>query len=489
MKKKIIIGLAIYAILFLAGGLYVLHAIGSTTAKLDNLIMLHQVEILREHYLIQIRRVQTDLALRETSFAPDTDTMIAHVASMSRVVRTCFDCHHEPPVEDRLIGLAASTENYKEALSRVLTVRADAARLEREKEAAFRTGEALIEEVSNMIALTGARLEASTARALAGIRKTTQVLLILLAIAPLISIVLSIVLVRGLTRPLGALVDSTRRIAGGDLDHRVSGLTNEFGELGAALNNMASSLSEQIAARERSEQMARLGRLSAGLAHEVKNPLAGIKVAMEILASETTISDENREVAHKVREEVGRVETLMRSFLSFARPPKPTPAEIDVRLLLDSLLSLHGRDRRFATAPEQGGIRLVRDFQEVPLVVADPMQIEQVLLNLFLNAVESMPKGGELRVSTHGAPGGRSVRIEIADTGKGVAPENAERIFEPFFTTKPRGTGLGLAISRQLVTQNGGTLTVSPNPGGGALFALALPVAGAPAAAAGGAAA
>ncbi|MCU0222524.1 MAG: ATP-binding protein [Acidobacteria bacterium] len=473
MKTKIIVGLTIYAILFLGGGLYVLHLIGSTTNRLDNLIMLHQVEILREHYLIQIRRVQTDLALRETRFARDTDTIVSHVRSMGRVVRTCSDCHHDAATAARLEDLERRTIGYQEAISRVMTVRAGADRIRAERDNAFQVGEDLIEQVSDMIALTGARLEASTQRALASIRKTTGVLLFLLAAGPLVSIGLGFVFVRGITRPLGVLLDTTRRLSAGELDYRVPGLSDEFGQLGEAFNTMASSLREHIVGRQRAEQMAALGRLSAGLAHEIKNPLAGIKVAMEILAGEESMTEENRDVARKVRQEVVRVETLMRSFLTFARPPRPQPAEVDVDALIASSLSLYGRDPRFAPAHARP-IRLVREAGSGAVAVADPAQLEQVVVNLLLNALEAMPEGGTLVVRTGADPDGM-VRIEVADSGKGVPPESRERIFEPFFTTKGKGTGLGLAISRQLIEQQGGTLRVADNPGGGAVFTVRIP--------------
>jgi signal transduction histidine kinase len=473
MKTKIIVGLTIYAILFLGGGLYVLHLIGSTTSRLDNLIMLHQVEILREHYLIQIRRVQTDLALRETRFARDTDTIVSHVRSMGRVVRTCSDCHHDAATSARLEDLEHRTIEYQEAISRVMTVRAGAERVRVERDNAFQVGEDLIEQVSDMIALTGVRLEASTQRALASIRKTTVVLLFLLAAGPLVSIGLGFVFVRGITKPLGVLLDTTRRLTAGDLDYRVPALSDEFGQLGEAFNAMASSLREHIAERQRAEQMAVLGRLSAGLAHEIKNPLAGIKVAMEILAGEESMTEENRDVARKVRQEVVRVETLMKSFLTFARPPRPQPAEVDVDALIASSLSLYGRDPRFAPDHPRS-IRLVRDAASGAVAVADPAQLEQVIVNLLLNALEAMPEGGKLAVRTGADPDGM-VRIEVADSGKGVPPENRERIFEPFFTTKGKGTGLGLAISRQLIEQQGGTLRVADNPGGGAVFTVRIP--------------
>jgi len=477
MKTKIIVGLAIYAIIFLCGGLYVLHLIGSTARQTDALIMLHQVEILREHYLLQIRRVQTDLALRDTRFARDIDTSIAHVVSMERVIDTCFDCHHARPVVDRLEALKAQTRNYQELISRVMTIRANEARLLSEKESAFQAGEKLIEQVSEMIALTGARLQASTRRALASIRRTTQVLFLLLVAAPLISIGLGFVFVRGLTRPLGVLLESTRRLTAGDLDHRVTGLTHEFGELGESVNVMALSIKDQMAQRQRAEQMAMLGSLSAGLAHEIKNPLAGIKLAMDVLATEEALSEENREVARRVRAEAGRIETLMKSFLSFARPPRPQPAEIMANAMIESILAIYSRDPRLDPGTA-GGIRLVRALGEVPAVTADPAQLEQVLINLILNALEAMPDGGTLTVRT-GTDGHReNVTIDVIDTGKGIAPEMVEKIFEPFVTTKAKGTGLGLAISRQLVELQGGTLVAEPGPSGETRFTLRLPAAG-----------
>jgi len=476
MKTKIIAGLAIYAVIFFGGGLYVLHLIGSTTSRLDNLIMLHQVEILREHYLIQIRRVQTDLAVRDTRFQRGFDAMVSHVLAMERFIETCFDCHHTPQVETRLTALQDHTRTYEEAISRVMTVRANESRLAFEKDSAFQIGERLTDEVSEMIALTGARLEASTQKALATIRTTTLVLLVLLALGPVVSIALGFILVRGITRPLGVLLESTRRVTAGDLEHRVRGLTYEFGELGDAFNAMARSIKEQMTERQRAEQMAMLGRLSAGLAHEIKNPLAGIKLAMEVMAGEESLSEENREIAHKVRAEVGRVEVLMKSFLTFARPPRPQPAEVDVRAMIDSCLSLYSRSPRLAPdAPN--GIRLVRDLWDVPTVTADPAQLEQVLVNLILNAFEAMPAGGTLTVRASSAGGGSAVTIEVRDTGKGIAPENLGKIFEPFFTTKPKGTGLGLAISKQLIDQQGGDLTAESEAGDGTVFRISLPAA------------
>ncbi len=474
MKRRIILGLGIYTIVFLLANLYVVSTIQTATRKLDNLIMLHQVEILREHYLIQIRRVQTDLTLRGTRHARDFETMVLNGRRMGVVVETCFDCHHADPVQNRIVDLKRQTDLYQEALSRVLTMRANAQRLAEAQDEAFQVGERLIRQVSDMIAITASRLEASTQRALAQIDRSKYALFVLVGLSPLVSAALGYIFISGLTKPVGVLVNSTRRLKTGDLDHRVTGLTDEFGELGASINDMAASLKEHMLKRQRAEQMAVLGALSAGLAHEIKNPLAGIKVAMEVLSRDVDLSDEDRSVVEKVSQEVVRLETLMKSFLNFAKPPVPQPIEIDVNALVNSTLALHAARR--PAAGGRGEIKIAKELGRLPPVVVDPMQLQQVLLNLVINAIDAMPEGGVLTVRTEAESDPAAVRIDVTDTGKGIDPALVEKIFEPFFTTKHGGSGLGLAISRKLIEQQGGALSAAAGPAGGALFSVRIPV-------------
>ncbi|MBF8257883.1 MAG: hypothetical protein HW377_257, partial [Actinobacteria bacterium] len=141
MKKKIILGLGVYTVLFILGGAYIIYKIQSATANLDRLITLHQVEILREHYLIQIKRVQSDLTLKDTAHQRTFDTVFRNIVNMGRIIDTCFDCHHSEQGTERLKELKRKTEEYKEVLSRVLTIRANAVRLKAEEDAAFQVGE------------------------------------------------------------------------------------------------------------------------------------------------------------------------------------------------------------------------------------------------------------------------------------------------------------------------------------------------------------
>ncbi|NIQ40401.1 MAG: HAMP domain-containing protein, partial [Proteobacteria bacterium] len=234
MRKRIIIGLSIFSLIFLIGGVYIITTIERATTTLNNLIRLHQVEILREHLLIQIKNVQSDLNLKNTRYAMGVDNIVFHVRNMDRVIEACFECHHSESIMESLTDLNTLTEKYKGALSRVLTISANLERLEREEDAAFRIGQDLIEKLNTMIALTQMRLEKKTQSTFTEIANTKSVLFFLLAIGPPLAIGLAIVFTRGLTKPVTVLRTATRRLQGGDLDHRIEGLKDEFGEVAAS---------------------------------------------------------------------------------------------------------------------------------------------------------------------------------------------------------------------------------------------------------------
>lgn len=474
MKRKIVIGLAVYSAAFLLGGIYIALTIRSATANLDRLIELHRVEILREHYLIQIKMVQADLTLADTHFSRPHDTVVTNIAELEMLLDTCFGCHHSAEGTERLAGLKAQTARYVEALKPLLGVHLHPPGPTAAEEAAVLIGEELIGQVRDMIDVTTMGLENSTKKAMGEIAKTKYILYGLVVFGPLASAFFGFVFLSGLTRPVNVLLDSTRKLKRGDLDHRVGKLNDEFGELAVSFNEMAGSLKEQMHKIRRAEQMAICGEFAAGLAHEIKNPLAGIKAAMQVLNEEADLSDEDRGVARKVTQEVGRLETLMRNFLNFAKPAKPHFTELNVNQLIDAILAFYVRSKSFR--PERmDQIRITKELQPVPETMADPMQLQQILLNILLNAVDSMPNGGVLNVRTSWDEKAGVIGIEVSDTGRGISKQHADRIFQPFFTTKPKGTGLGLAISRQLIEQHGGSITASGNPAGGTVFRIQLP--------------
>jgi signal transduction histidine kinase len=147
---------------------------------------------------------------------------------------------------------------------------------------------------------------------------------------------------------------------------------------------------------------------------------------------------------------------------------------VNVNNLVNTILAFYLKSQSIST-DSVNGIRITKDLQPLPETMADPVQLQQILLNIFLNAVDSMPNGGTLNVRTSYDQGPGEICIEISDTGRGISREHVDKIFQPFFTTKPKGTGLGLAISKQLIEQHGGSIAVAGNPAGGTVFRVRIP--------------
>jgi signal transduction histidine kinase len=224
----------------------------------------------------------------------------------------------------------------------------------------------------------------------------------------------------------------------------------------------------------RLDRLASLGKLSAGIAHEVRNPLTGIRTTVQFVASKFKPRDPRREDLDDVIQELDRIEQIITGLLLFARPPQARPQPCDLHNVLARTLDL--LEAQLGDAQ----VTVTRDYsEELPLVYADPDLMQQVFLNLCLNAVQAMPEGGSLTIST-GVRKFRTRRslvdVSIRDTGVGIPRDLMEKIFDPFFTTRSMGTGLGLPISVQIVREGGGVVTAKNNPGGGATLRVSLPL-------------
>ncbi|HQU71004.1 MAG TPA: ATP-binding protein [Calditrichia bacterium] len=219
---------------------------------------------------------------------------------------------------------------------------------------------------------------------------------------------------------------------------------------------------------EQMERMALLGELSAGIAHEIRNPLAGIKAATQVLEDQFPPGDLQAELMRRVIREVDKANALLKEFFKFARPARPEPAlcrladMVDhVRLLLEAQFKKKEIDLR-VDCPE-----------DLPAIFADDQQVEQVLINLFLNAMDVLDGNGVISVNAR--RDGAMVRMTVADNGPGISAETQAKIFNPFFTTKSSGVGLGLSICSRLVSENGGTIEVESETGRGTRFHVRWP--------------
>ncbi|KPJ78121.1 MAG: hypothetical protein AMJ54_05375 [Deltaproteobacteria bacterium SG8_13] len=724
MKKRIAIVLSVCILLFIAGGIYIVVTISSSTAKLDHLIMLHQVEILREHLLLQIRKVQSDLMLKDSAFASSDETIAANVRAMQMISTTCKDCHHRQSVQKRLDVLINDVADYKMSQQMFMDSRNPSKRSELQS-VAFRKTEKLESMVNGMIHIANSKLADSTQASLADIARSKTILYVLVAITPLIAGGLGFFFIRDLAKPVGVLLNATRRLKSGDLDYRVEGLSKEFAEVATSFNQMSEALKQQLlqlqesekryrmlfesagdaifileaeganrgrivaanraaatmhgytveemlkmsiqdldapaaaeqasrriqqilsgkwitaeiehirrdgsvfpveisagllelegrkyvlafdrditerkqmedmlrqtkqewedtfdtitdmisihdrefnivrankAAQEilglplldhtrakcyeyyhgknappegciscecfrtgepasfevfephldrlfevramprfdsdrrltavihvlrditerkrieetlqRAEQMKLVGEWATALAHEIKNPLAGIKVSVEVLSEELELK-EDKQVVKRAVEEIKRIENLLKSLLNFAKPPKPQLSQTDLNDLLDKTAAFSLKQPTVSKNTE-GIIHIVKEFTPgLPHILADPMQLQQIFLNLLLNSIEAMPDGGTLLLKTDLDPAAKAARIEIADTGKGIELQVQEKIFEPFFTTKKKGSGLGLAVTKRLIEQHRGDIHLTSEPGKGTVFTITFPI-------------
>ncbi len=293
------------------------------------------------------------------------------------------------------------------------------------------------------------------------------------------SSILTAIYVETLIRPILALYQTMKRVGRGDLSVRSQiSRGDEVGGLAQALNRM---IDELEAAREReqvrlsrlahTEKMAAVGTLAAGVAHEVNNPLAGILTCLESLRANPDDVEMHRRYLDLIHEGIKRIEHIVLNLLDFSRPrqlrPEPTPLNHNLRHvaeLVDYQVRKHNVEVRFELDPAE------------PVVMTDHFQMEQLFLNLVLNAILAMPQGGTLTLRTKAVPG--KAIAEVVDTGVGIPEELHDRIFDPFFSTRAvgEGTGLGLAVSYSIVEAHGGTIEVRSSVGRGSTFRVILPV-------------
>lgn len=300
----------------------------------------------------------------------------------------------------------------------------------------------------------------------------------------IISIWICYLLTRSLMRPINALVHAARRLGAGDLKQRVvpEEDTEEIGLLGATFNMMASSIEErdeQLRERaqaeiQKSEKLAMIGRLSAGVAHEINNPLGGILLLSRLLLRKAPAEGMERENLERITNDAERCQKIVRGLLDFARRREPEKKPLNLNDVIGRALSL------LENQPIFHNVRIMRNLQsDLPLADADESQMTQVFVNLMINAAEAMGEG-TLTIATEHRDDAKCIEISFADTGDGISEENLARLFEPFFTTKEvgHGTGLGLSISHGIVETHGGNISVESRAGKGTTFRVSLPVGG-----------
>lgn len=331
---------------------------------------------------------------------------------------------------------------------------------------------------------------------------TQRVMLSFSIMASLCTILLLIILYFSTTKiinPLQKMVVATKKIAKGDLSHRVNvNAKDEIGYLADSFNQMTANLKianekllewgktleKKVEERTKeltqmqahliqSEKLASLGKLSASIAHEINNPLGGILIYSHLLLEDMETNSPHYENLKKIVKETTRCKEIVKGLLEFARPKEPELSLIDINNIVDKSLSIMERQAVFQN------ISIERDYSpDLPKIIADGFQLEQVFINIILNAAEAIDGKGILTITTSLNDERKHICIQFKDTGHGIREEDLKRLFEPFFTTKEvgKGTGLGLAISYSIIQKHKGTIEVQSQLRKGSIFTVKLPV-------------
>lgn len=275
-------------------------------------------------------------------------------------------------------------------------------------------------------------------------------------------------------KPVDHLLEGTRRLSAGDLGHTIpAGADHELGDLARAFNDMSHRLVDTQLQLAHADKLASVGRLAAGVAHEINNPLTGVLSYASLLQKRLSEDPEAREDLEVVVRETKRCREIVRQLLDFARPTPPKRRRVDVHeIVRHAAAVLHNQ-------LEMRAVALQLDLaSDLPALDLDPGQIEQVLVNLILNALDAHEEdGGEIQIRTSRIEEDW-IDVEVMDSGRGISSADLPRLFEPFFTTKgTKGTGLGLAVTWGIIRGHGGTITVESEPGHGAAFRIRLPLA------------
>jgi len=342
---------------------------------------------------------------------------------------------------------------------------------------------------------------AATDKSIKEIRGTT---ILLMAITILtVSAIIVLFIQRAVYRPVKELVDGTTRVAAGDFNHTIpSRSEDEIGQLAESFNTMTQrlkkadreikdlikNLEKKVAKRTnelktvqyqllQSEKLASIGKLAATIAHEINNPLNGIltytKLIERKMSDDTLKQDEIpkfRSYLGIMERETERCSTIVRNLLDFARQREPSlKTDVDINAVMDEALSL------LANQIALQEITFKKGFDQLPSIMADPMQLRQVFLNIILNSCEAMEDNATLTITTKFLKKEQMVKVEIADNGVGIVEEELSKIFDPFFTSKEKGTGLGLSVVYGIINSHHGTIQVKSKEGEGTTITITLP--------------
>jgi len=479
MKKKIYLSFGLMLCVFLLGSIIAVHFLTKTAYRMDRLLMLHQAEILREDLIIRVQQVQSHLYRNRNRSDGGAEVLTAQIREMDRVMDSCMGCHHTPELAQGILGMRDLANDYKTAISQLLAASGNPGRIASLERRAQDVGQELMTMTQSMTMSANVRLQQQTQETMATIGVVRNVLSVTLLLGFIFTISIAFSLAKRLDHQFLQLLDATRRISHGELQHRVDvgdAVGTEFVKLGEAFNTMTRNLYLSQRQLVQSAKLAAIGELATNIAYEVNNPLTGVLGYAGLLLKADDIPADKKEHLRIIERETFRARESLKNLLDFSRHKPPQLIKTDIARVIQDTLPLVKEQARMSNVKISATCAA-----GIPLALVDPDEIKHVFVNLINNAFFSMTKGGTLTISCKGGkdPAGKeTVTVELVDTGHGIPEEQLDKIFDPFFSTRPdsEGTGLGLSISYLIVQNHGGRIEVESKVGAGSTFRVILPV-------------
>ncbi|MCF6289433.1 MAG: response regulator [Desulfobacterales bacterium] len=500
MKKRVIISFALIFTLFSLGASVSLYNFITTISNLRDLLSLHEIEDIRQELSFRFQRIQTYTFSSPEIFSDNLDDILTNANEIDATVKRCHSCHHNPSVQEELDHTEALIQDYEEQLSHLITTAVETNYRAELQKKVFDLSETILKKVQGMIIASAANIQKKSEYAMQHISRSYNTLALTLLLTFMVAFAIAIYLTGHITKPIQELLTATNKIARGELGYQARyHAPAEFGKLIQTFNDMSLSLARkekmiqlQIEEMEKTqrqlfeaEKLTALGTLAGGIAHDFNNILCGILGHIALLKRKRNPEDKEYKTFETIEKAGFRAADLTKQLLAFARREILAHRPVNINDNVNNVVVLLKN-----TINKRITIKLDLS-KSLPPVLSDPAQLEQVVMNLCMNARDAMPEGGELAIKTEKvvldaafckthteAKPGDYVKLTVMDQGTGIAEDVLPRIFEPFFTTKEvgKGTGLGLAMVYGVVKSHKGFCLVDSTPGKGTRFSVFLPV-------------
>ncbi len=478
MKRRLLIGFISPLLIFLIGTLIAAIYITKTTQRMDQLILLHRVELLREDLIIRIQHVQSNIILNKTRNQSDVDALLVHMQEIDKVMDSCLGCHHSPELSQGLHGMRDVANDYKSAIGGLVNASVKPVMAEARERRAQYMGQELITMAQGMAFTANVRLQKKTQEMMATLRDVSTVLYATLLFGFLLAIAISAFLAKSFDRRVESLVAAIRRISRGELEYRIpktESAISGFRELGEAFNEMARALRRDQRQLVQSAKLTAIADLGASIAYEVNHPLNAVLGYTGHLLKSDDLPADKKEQLKTIERETLRATEITKNLQKFVNRKPLRMQKADVRAMMREVVE-HVKKRQLSN------IKCIMDCADPLLPVSlDADLMKQVFLHLVDSSLRQMPNGGLLtiRCKCERDMFGRDfTAIEFTDNGAGIPDPQLDKIFDPLFNTRleGEGTSLALAMSYLIVQNHGGRIEVESKVGSGSSFRVILPM-------------